>query len=61
MLISALVSRKRIKIVGDPGLTFISDSSPSIQTSLNESTIAPMRSDIARTLKGVSAESDTSR
>ena len=55
ILISALVSRSLMKIVGEPGRTFISESSPSIHTSLSESTIEPMRSDIARTLKGASA------
>ena len=54
MLISALVSRSRIKIVGEPGLTFISDSSPSIQTSLRPSMMVPIRSEIARTVNGFS-------
>ena len=61
MLISALVSRSLIKIVGEPGLTFISDSSPSIQTSLKPSMIVPIRSEIARTLNGCSGSPDTGR
>ncbi|CAB4676902.1 unannotated protein [freshwater metagenome] len=44
MLISALVSRNRIKIVGEPGRTFISDNSPSIQSSGRSSIICPIRS-----------------
>ena len=61
ILISALVSRSLMKIVGDPGLTFISDSSPSIQTSLRSSMIAPIRSEIARTVNGFSGCPDTGR